>query len=105
MTVPHTATQYTQFNSELAHITCPITLDRGRDIRDLGCFLGPDGQPRTIVDVNALIRWTRQNHTYPHNRQPADYNPAHIDVLGLTGRYRRPMPLPAQVKAVCFFYR
>lgn len=97
MTIPRTATLYAPFQ-DVRGETCPISMERARDINELACFVGPDGRPRApFYDAEALLQWTAQHHTWPHNRQPADYNPSQIDALGLTGRYRRPMPLPEQI--------
>jgi hypothetical protein len=97
MTIPHTATLYTPFQ-DVHDETCPISMERARNINELACFIGPNGRPRApFYDAEALLQWTAQHHTWPHNRQPADYNPNQIDALGLTGRYRRHMPLPQQI--------
>lgn len=97
MSIPHTATKYTHFLN-VRNESCPISMERARDINELACFVGPNGRPRApFYDAEALLRWTAQHNTWPHNRQPADYNPIQIDALGLTGRYRRPMPLPVQI--------
>jgi hypothetical protein len=97
MTIPHTATKYTHFQT-VRNESCPISMERARDINELACFVGPNGRPRApFYDAEALVRWTEQHHTWPHNRQPANFNPTEIDALGLRGRFSRRMPLPVQI--------